>query len=51
MLVAQKPTLTHRRDFRLPCAHPAGAGAATNGPGTDIRLKDPACARWEKEEE
>lgn len=25
--------------------------AATNGPGTDIRLKDPACARWEKEEE
>jgi len=24
--------------------------AATNGPGTDIRLKDPACARWEKED-
>lgn len=24
---------------------------ATNGPGTDIRLKDPACARFEKGEE
>lgn len=24
--------------------------AATRGPGTDIRLKDPACARWEREE-
>ncbi|HRI77275.1 MAG TPA: hypothetical protein PLX33_09840 [Alphaproteobacteria bacterium] len=23
--------------------------AATSGPGTDIRLKDPACARWEAE--
>ena len=41
-------TLIHRANTYRKCGHP-GAPKWTSGPGTDIRARDPACARWAAE--